>query len=185
MKHVITISGLHGTGKSSVADRISKKFGLRVVSAGSLFRTLAKERGLGLEEFSRVAEHDVEIDKLLDGSLKQEAEKGDVVLDGQLSAWMAGESADIRILLTAPLDVRVLRIAERDGVSFEQAKRETNAREKSERARYRNLYRIDITDMSVYDLVLNTGKYDLDGVVTVLTNAIRTYFASSEKPMKM
>lgn len=179
MKRVITVSGLHGTGKSSVAGRIAKEFGLRIVSAGSLFRSLAKERGLTLEQFSRVAEHDSKIDRILDDGLKEEAEKGGVVLDGQLSAWMAGEKADFRILLTAPLDIRLQRIADRDAISFEQAKHQTSVREKSERARYRRLYGINIEDQSVYDLVLNTARYDLEGVVTVLAGAIRTYLESS------
>ena len=56
MKRVITVGGLHGTGKSSVADAIAKKFNLIRMSAGVVFRQLAKERDLTLEEFSRVAE---------------------------------------------------------------------------------------------------------------------------------
>ncbi|RDE12630.1 MAG: cytidylate kinase [Candidatus Thorarchaeota archaeon] len=178
MKRVITISGLHGTGKTSVANRIAEEFGLRIVSVGSLFRSLAKERGLTLEQFSRVAEHDASIDRILDDRLKQEAEKGDVVLDGQLAAWMAGDAADFRVLLTAPPDIRHRRISDRDGIGFEQAKSQTTTREKSERARYHKLYGIKIEDQSVYDLVLNTGKYDLEGVIVVVVGAIRAYFVS-------
>ncbi len=173
MKRVITISGLHGTGKTSVANRIAEEFGLRIVSVGSLFRSLAKERGITLEEFSRIAEHDTKIDRMLDDRLKKEAEKGDVILDGQLSAWMAGDKADLRILLVAPLEIRYQRIADRDGISLQQATNQTSAREKSERTRYRKLYGINIADLSVYDLVLNTGKYNLEGVVNVLVGAIR------------
>jgi cytidylate kinase len=181
MKRVITISGLHGTGKSSVADRLAQDFGLRKVSAGIIFRTLAKQRGLTLEEFSKAAEGDTEIDKMLDNTLRQEAAKGNVVLDGQLAAWMAGEHADLRILLTAPLDVRVKRIADRDGSDFKFAKRETIARERSEKARYRKLYGINIADTTVYDIVLNTDKYDLEGVVAVLKAAIGTYLVAAER----
>jgi cytidylate kinase len=94
MKRVITVGGLHGTGKSSVADAVAKKFNLRRISAGVAFRQLAKERNLTLEEFSRVAEGNEEIDRLIDDRLKTEAEKGDAVIDGQLAAWMAGDNAD-------------------------------------------------------------------------------------------
>ncbi|MFQ5831162.1 MAG: (d)CMP kinase [Candidatus Thorarchaeota archaeon] len=181
MKRVVTIGGLHGTGKSSVADKISKKFNLRRVSAGIIFRRLADERGLTLEEFSRIAEQDEEIDLLLDDTLKTEAEKGNVVIDGQLAAWMAGEHADFKILLTAPLDVRIKRISERDGTEYEYAKRETIAREGSESARYKEFYGVDISDQSIYDLVLRTDRYDLDGVITILTTAIRTFFEQNDK----
>ena len=177
MKRVITLGGLHGTGKSSVADRIAKKFGLRRVSAGMIFRKLAKERGYTLEEYNVVAEVDPEIDRLMDNTLKDEAQKGNVVLDGQLAAWMAGENADYRILLTAPFEVRVRRIAERDEISFEEAQQETMAREASEKERYFSFYGIDTYDLSVYDLIINTDKYDLDGVVKVVSVAIDTFFS--------
>lgn len=180
MKSVITLGGLHGTGKSSVADKLAKEFSLRRVSAGIIFRKLAKERGLSLEEFSVVAEGNEEIDRLLDSTITTEAEKGNVILDGQLAAWMAGPNSDFNILLTAPLNVRVQRIAERDGTSFEFAEKETTAREESERIRYLRYYDIDIRDLSVYDLILNTAKYDLEGVCAVLKAAIEILLKQKE-----
>lgn len=179
MKRVITIGGLHGTGKSSVADIVAKRFGLKRVSAGVIFRELAKKRGLTLEEFSIVAEDDESIDRELDALLKTTAMKGNVLLDGQLAGWMAGDYANFKILLTASVDARVKRIAERDEVSFGHARRETLNREKSERERYLEFYGVDISDQSIYDLVLNTEKYDLQGVIKVLTTAIETFLEQS------
>ncbi len=156
MKRVVTIGGLHGTGKSSAADRIAAAFGLRRISAGGIFRQLAKERGMTLEEFSRIAEEDESIDRELDARIKAEAEKGNVMLDGQLAAHMAGEHADLRILLVAPLRTRVKRIAARDRVSYEDALHETETRERIERARYMEFYGFDVQNLSLYDLVINT-----------------------------
>jgi cytidylate kinase len=176
MKRVITIGGLHGTGKSSIADAVAKRFNLRRISAGATFRGLAKERGLTLEEFCRVAEGDEEIDKLIDDAQRKEAEIGNAVIDGQLAAWMAGDHADLKILLTAPLEVRIKRIASRDGSDFEFARRETIQREGSEKARYLEYYKVDVSDLSIYDLILNTGKYSLEGVSKILITAIEIYF---------
>jgi len=176
MKRVVTVGGLHGTGKSSVADAIAKKFDLRRMSAGVVFRQLAKERNLTLEEFSRVAEGNEDIDKLIDDKLREEAEKGNAVIDGQLAAWMAGENADLRILLIASTENRIRRISERDGTDFEYARRETITREGSEKARYLEYYGVDISDHSIYDLIINTDKYDLDEVVAIVFTAIEEYF---------
>jgi cytidylate kinase len=172
MKRVITIGGLHGTGKSSVADLISKRFGLRRVSAGIIFRQLAEERGLTLEEFSRVAEEEVGIDRLIDDRLKAEAERGNVVIDGQLAGWMAGENADLNILLTAEDDTRIRRIADRDCRDYEAALKETKAREASEAERYLEYYGVDLSDISIYDLIVNTELYDLDEVVDIVAAAV-------------
>jgi len=182
LKRVITVGGPHGSGKSSIADRLAEEFGLRRMSAGIVFRRLAAERGMSLEELSRLAEEDSEIDRLLDETLKAEAERGNVVIDGQLAAWMAGEHTDLRIYLTAPLDTRVRRIASRDGRDFESARRETTVREASERQRYKDYYGIDIADLSVYDLVLNTEHYTLDQVYEIVSTAVRLLFHREQSP---
>ncbi len=181
MKRVITVGGLHGTGKSSVADAIAKRFNLRRMSAGVIFRQLAKERELTLEEFSRVAEGNEDIDRLIDDKLREEAKKGNAVIDGQLAAWMAGDNADLKILLIASVENRIRRISERDGTEFEYARRETITREGSEKARYLEYYGVDVSDHSIYDLIINTDKYDLDDVVKIVFTAIEEYFDKSDK----
>jgi cytidylate kinase len=179
MKRVITVGGLHGTGKSSLADAIAKKFNLRRMSAGVIFRQLAEERNLTLEEFSRVAAGDEDIDRLIDDKLREEAEKGNAVIDGQLAAWMAGDNADLKILLIASVENRIRRISERDGTDFEYARRETITREGSEKARYLEYYGVDVSDHSVYDLIINTNKYDLEEVIVIVFTAIEEFFGKS------
>lgn len=173
MKRVITIGGLHGTGKSSVADAIAKQFNLKRVSAGVVFRQLAAEMGLSLEEFSKVAEDDIEIDKMIDNGLKKAAEEGNAVIDGQLAGWMAGDNADLKIMLTAPVEARVRRISSRDGRDYDYAFQETLAREASEKERYLEYYGIDISDHSIYDLIVDTTHIDLDTVIEIVATAVR------------
>ena len=173
MKRVITIGGLHGTGKSSVADAIAKQFNLRRVSAGVVFRQLAADRGLSLEEFSKVAEGDIEIDKMIDNGLKTAAEEGNAVIDGQLAGWMAGDNADLKIMLTAPTEARIRRISGRDGTDYDYAFQETIAREVSERERYLEYYGIDIADHSIYDLIVDTTHIDLGTVIQIVATAVK------------
>ncbi|MEM2018747.1 MAG: AAA family ATPase, partial [Zestosphaera sp.] len=40
-KLVVAVSGMPGSGKSTLAKKIAEWLGLRMVSAGSLFRSLA------------------------------------------------------------------------------------------------------------------------------------------------
>jgi cytidylate kinase len=146
------------------------------MSAGVIFRNMAKERNLTLEDFSRVAAGDEDIDRLIDDKLKEEAEKGNAVIDGQLAAWMAGDNADLKILLIASVENRIRRISERDGTNFEYARRETITREGSEKARYLEYYGVDVSDHSVYDLIINTDKYNLENVIAIVSTAIEEYF---------
>jgi len=76
------------------------------------------------------------------------------------------------VYLAAPEDVRARRVAERDGISENDALRLNKEREASERKRYREYYDIDPDDLSAYDLVVNTVLWDADGVANVVASAI-------------
>ncbi|MEM1885187.1 MAG: cytidylate kinase family protein, partial [Candidatus Jordarchaeales archaeon] len=88
-----------------------------------------------------------------------------------------------KILLTAPLDVRVKRIAERDKKSFEEALRETVVREESEKKRYIEIYGINVDDYSVFDVVINTSLWDEETIKRVLELLVEAYLTSSKNKM--
>lgn len=173
-KLVIAIGGFHGTGKSTYAKALAKTFNLRHVSAGMAFRKLAEQAGLTLEELTEKAAKDRSIDEKIDGMIREEALKGGVVVDGMLAAWMA-RNAHIKICLTASDKVRFERIAKRDGVSLEEAERQTLARERAEKERYLRYYGINVEDLTVYDVVFNTELLPVEECVKTLENMIREY----------
>jgi cytidylate kinase len=167
---LIAISGDHGAGKSTVARELARRLGLGYLSAGEIFRRMAEEKGMNLEEFSEYVEKHPEVDREIDRRLA-EAE-GEVVVEGRLAGWMV-RGADLRVLLTAPLEVRVRRIAEREGRRVEEVGRETLARERSERKRFKELYGIDMDDLSVFDLVINTSRLEVEEEVEALERLAR------------
>ena len=174
---VITVSGLHGAGTSTHARRLAEALGLRYVSAGTILRRMAEERGVTLEEMSRLAKGDPELDRLVDERTREEAMRGGVVIDAALSGWIV-EDADIKVFLTAPLEARMRRIAARDGLTVEEAREATLLREEIERERFRKFYGIEISDMSIYDVVLNTELFDADGTARILKKVMEEYRSS-------
>ncbi len=176
----ITVSGPHGTGKSTYAKALAETFRLRYVSAGELFRGLAKQKSLTLEAFSQIAAEDPTIDRAIDEMTKAEAEKGAVVIDAQLSAWMVKELADVKLLIVAVDDVRFRRIAERDGITIEQARKQTLARELIQKHRYERYYGIDVSDLSIYDLKIDAGLYSLEKAKSVVIDSVRRFMERGE-----
>ncbi len=168
---VVAISGLHGTGKTTAARALARKFGLRYVSAGEVFRRLAKERGMALDEFSRYVERHPEIDRQIDQMTIDAAKEGNVLIDARLAGWMA-KDADVKILLTAPLEVRARRIALRENRNYEEVLAETVKRERSEAKRFKRFYGIDVNDYSVFDLVLDTDRWSAREMVRILETAV-------------
>jgi cytidylate kinase len=174
---VVTISGLHGTGKSTYARVLAGKFGLRHVSAGTLFRQIAAERGVSLTELSRLAATREELDRLVDEQTKKAAAQGNAIIDGLLAGWMAGDQANIKVFLIASDRVRFRRIARREKVPYEDAERATVTREDYERRRFKRYYNLEIEDRSIYDVVLNTELLPVNATIAVLWKLISEYTA--------
>ena len=176
---VLTISGLHGTGKSTYARRIAEEFNLRHISAGELFRQIAAERKLSIAELSCEAEKNISVDVLLDERTRAEIRSGRVVVDGLLTGWMSRGFIALKIYLTTSYRIRIARIALRDGVSYAKAEKSTVLRESIEKRRFKSLYGIDIYDLSIYDLVLNTGLISIEHNVEIVKSFIEVYVRSS------
>ncbi len=175
MNLIITISGLHGTGKSTIARAISKAFSLRHISAGELFRQIAFKRGLTVSELSKLSTKNRSVDDVVDERTRNEAKRGRVVLEGLLTGWLAKDNADIKIFLIASETARIKRIAGREGISYNAAREATLLREELERRRFNRFYGVDIRDMSLYDLVLNTGLLSVDANIQIIKTFIREY----------
>ena len=171
---IVTVSGPHGSGKSTYAAKLAGSLGLRHVSAGLMFRKLADERKISLEKFQELAASDPSIDRFVDERTMVEAEKGGVVVDGQLAGWVLKEISDLRVLLTAPLVVRLERIAARDRISLEEAKRQTLHREGVQTERYRKHYGFSVDDWSIYQLILDTSFGSIEDTAKILLAAALT-----------
>ena len=169
---VITLSGPHGTGKSTYAKALAQALGLRYIAAGDIFRDIARQEKLTLEELSNRAARDPKLDQMLDERTKSEAKRGSVVIDAQLGAWMARDLVDVKILLTAPDGVRFKRIAEREGVSEEKARKETQYREAIQQKRYKEYYGIDVSDLSIYDAQIDTGLHSIEETKKIVLDLV-------------
>uniref|UniRef100_A0A7C4NNY8 Cytidylate kinase n=1 Tax=Staphylothermus marinus TaxID=2280 RepID=A0A7C4NNY8_STAMA len=159
---VIAISGPPGSGKTTQAKLISQYFNLKYFSAGMLFREVARVRGVSLEELSRIALEDPSIDIEIDRLSIRECLKGDIVLDGHITAWIVGDLADVRIYLTASLLTRAYRISKRDGIPLDRAVREILVRENIQRTRFIKFYGIDPLDLSIFNLVINSDNMGIE-----------------------
>ena len=151
----IAIAGFAGSGKTTLGVILAEKLGYSLVSP--TFKDLAKKEGIPLMEFQKKAEKDSSIDLKFDKLLKEQASQGNCVVTTWLGPWVV--DADWRIWLFAPLDIRAKRVAERDGISVEQAVSQIKKREEQNRSRYLKLYNIDIFDTSGFDVSLNSGRF--------------------------
>ena len=169
---IITIGGLAGTGTTTATQLLSEKMGIDYISAGYVFREMAREHNMSVLEFSAFAEGNDDIDKEIDKRQAELAKSADnLIVEGRLSAYFV--EADLKLWLVTPFDVRSERIAERESKSVDQAKEEIIAREKSEALRYMDIHNIDISNMDIYDLIINTGTFNPEKVSEIILTTLK------------
>ena len=130
---------------------------------------------MSLSQLTARASESDELDRAIDRRLRTIAEKWGstnkaFVLESRLAGWLAGNRADLRIWLDAPEEVRLERTEDR-----EERGAEMQVREVIESQRYESYYGIDLSDRSIYDLVINTARWSPGGTLDIVLRAIEEY----------
>ena len=169
----ITVSGLPGSGTTSLSRYLAERHGFTMISAGEVFRQLAREHNMELAVFGRLAGENPEFDRMIDARQKEiAADRDNIIVEGRLSGWVV-ENANLKIWLYAPIGCRIKRIAFRDQVTDEKtAEQLTLEREHCEAGRYQSYYSIDIHDLSIYHMILNSEHWNVEGLGAIVDTAI-------------
>lgn len=172
---IITISGFAGSGKTTVAKILVEKTGYRYLSAGELFRQVAREKNLSLEQLLAYAEKNPGVDKELDKRVLELAKEGNTVAEGRLVGWLTKKNGipSVRVWLEASLEVRARRLAKRESKPVRVVTEGIQKRESSDWQRFWDLYTVNINDLSAYSLVIDTTYLTPEQVANAILQKIR------------
>jgi cytidylate kinase len=160
----ILLSGLSGTGSTTAARQIAADLGLEYIYGGQIFRNLAAEEGISLEELVESLERDPETEREIDRRLIAKGRSDDVLIEGRTIGWIFPHDLPaIRIWLTCDLLERLRRVEGRE--HHPRSPDNLLRREASDNRRYRALYGIEPEDFSPFDLVLDTTHLPVEEVV--------------------
>ena len=96
----VTITGVPGSGKTSVGKLVAEKLGLKFFSVGDMRGQMAKERGITLTELNKIGEREGWTDKQVDDYQKEFGRKEDnFIFEGRLSFHFIPDSIKILYLL--------------------------------------------------------------------------------------
>lgn len=176
---LVTISGLPGSGTTTVSRLVAEALGLERLPGGEVFRQMAAEAGMTLTEFGVHVQGHPEIDRELDDRLAARAGEGDCVIESRLAGWLATRAGlpAVRVWVDCDDQVRAARVAGREGTSLTQALIDNADRSDLERARYRAVYEIDLDDRSTYDLVLDSTAQPAEVLAAAIVEQARATFA--------
>lgn len=183
-KHIITIAGKPGSGKSTVSKAVATELGYQHFSSGDLFRAIGKERGVNILEANLSSEHGIDIDHLVDQRLRDiGATENELVIDSR-TAWHW-----IPTSFKVYLELDLLTAAERiiQGTSAARLEvehiptdpheyaQQLQQRLDSEARRYQKYYNINPYDTSHYDLVIDSKGHVPEQVIAIVLEAYRDW----------
>ena len=154
----VTVSGEIASGTTTLALRLAQgKLGWEYINVGEWFRQYCREHNLPLEETGRQSdEAHRQIDEAVLNRLRQEEK---LVVEGWLAGFMARDIPGVlKVLLVAPMAVRVKRFMKREGVSEAEAKRQIRKRTEENLRKWRRMYgKTDFWRPDLYNVVIDTS----------------------------
>lgn len=177
-KTVVCISGMAGTGKSTLAKKLARKYNLKYYSGGDALKELAKQEGYDVSvngwwetpvglNFLNKRVNDPKFDMAVDEKLLEYSTQGNVLLDSWTMPWLV--KGGFKIWLQASFTKRATRVAERDEISFQEAVKVLEEKEARTKAIYKALYGFVLgEDLAPFDFILDTDNLNADEVFEVL-----------------
>ena len=158
---IITISGLPGSGKSTIGKMLAESLGYRFYSMGDLRGKMALERGITIEELNTLGEESDWTDKPVDEYQKKlGCTENNFIIDGRISFHFIPHS--FKIFLEVDPDEAARRVFthrrpdEKVVTTVAECKAAMASRMKSDALRYKKYYHLVYPDRRAFDLVIDT-----------------------------
>ena len=186
----IVISGWPAVGKTTIACKLAEEFDIVMYNGGDILKMLAEEdKGYSVKrddwwdtteakKFMEERKSDPSFDKKVDDKLIQIVKKGGTVITSYTLPWLVADESVIiiKFWLRGSSENRAKRMANRDGISFAEAKRITKLRDEENKRIYYRLYGFRFgEDLTVFDYVLNTDRLSLDALVEISKLIVRQH----------
>ncbi len=172
IRKVIAIAGPSGSGKTTTAEMLAKALKFRSIDTGQIFRKMAEECGMDVIEFGQHTEKNPEIDRELDERLINvvKRSRNGIIIQGRMAAWMCDkyDIPALKVWINANAQVRAKRVSQRENKPYRETLSKLAKRDRENRARYLKTYGLDLNDLSIYDVVIDTSDLSVEQVAASL-----------------
>lgn len=188
---IITVGRENGSGGRHVGEELAKSLGVKCYDKELLAET-ARESGFAakfIEENEErkpqlfwgtgafyMYEQPISVQLYVEQSkiIKKIAERESCVIVGRCADYVLNDFSDvINVYIHAPLDVRVKRIMERDGIAEDKARSAVSKLDKARSAYYNYFTNKVWGSAKNYHLSLDTGEIGIQGAVEMIKSYIK------------
>jgi len=147
-------------------DPLTGAGGLEVI-LGRTYADLARER-----EEPEVS--DALYMKTMTAIIRELGDRGDIVVLGRSSQMILRDlPGALHVLTLAPQEMRIERLATRDGISIEEATSRVHEGDRARAAFHRKFWKVDANDASLFDLTLETSRLPFEVGAELVAAAAR------------
>ncbi len=175
----ISLAGDIGSGKSTIGQILSKKYNLEKISIGYILRDMAKDYNMNVVEFNSYMETHPEIDAILDNKLKEyQLKSGRYLFDSRMAWHFVPSGFSVYVKVSVEEAARRILNAGRASELYDnldKAIESIKSRHESEVLRYKTLYNVDVTDLSNYDLVVDTDNKTPEEIVEIISKEFENW----------
>jgi len=166
IRPVITMSRLPGAGGNCLAQRLADSLKIDLFDH-EIVEKIATNSKVSRQIVESLDEQDRSVFEEWINALGEdhmwsyEYPHGHAIIVGRGASFILPREVSLRLLVTAPLDVRVRNVARIFSVPEKEARRRVMRTEADRRAFIRKYFQADLTDPNNFDLVINTENTDL------------------------
>jgi CMP/dCMP kinase len=175
----IIISGWPAVGKTTMATELGKEFNLKLYSGGDILKMLAEAKGYmtsgddwwdtkEAKSFMEQRKLDPSFDNQVDKKLIEITKSENAVITSYTLPWLVDDDGIIKFWLKSSQKNRAHRMANRDNISYSEARKIIEIRDEENKNIYKDLYGFNFgEDLKVFDFCLNTDILSLPSLIEV------------------
>lgn len=192
IRPVITISRMPGSGANTLARQLSEDLNIDLFD-NEIVEAVAKSAQVSEAVIATLDEQDRSILDDWIGALEKKrhlwsdeylphltkvvgaiAAHGHAIIVGRGAGYILPDEVCLRLLIVAPMDVRVRNVMYAYKVTHDEAEKRIKKTEKDRKAFIKKYFNADLTDPVNYDLTLNTAHYTAEAAAKIVGEAFNS-----------
>lgn len=184
----ITISGMLGSGKSTICRIFAEKNGYEVYSTGKIQRQVAAEKGLTTLQLNQMMSQNPDLDNSIDTTtvrISRENKDKNIIFDSRMAWYFVDDSYKVFMTVDPFIAAKRVMRSDRGNVEgytcVEEAKKLLMERASVEHQRFMEIYKADYWDYNNYDLVLDGTWHDPETLATYIFERIEEHIITGDE----